>query len=75
MNTNYSDLKNKTFLDFTNDESIIDEIIGANEKTSFVENLSDYGRYITFIQFAEITNDKELADEVENQLGNINNEQ
>lgn len=74
MNHSYSNLQEKTFLDFTVNENIIEMIIGDVDKDNFRNNVSEYGRYSTFLEFAEITQNKLLEEEVENQLGGIANE-
>lgn len=58
---NYSDLqlRSKTFLDFTTDKSIIDEIVG--DKEFFLAHVTEDNRARTFIFFAELTPDKKLA--------------
>lgn len=53
------DLRNKTFLDFTSDEQIIDEIVG--DRDFFVANITDENRMHSYIDFADITTDKKLA--------------
>lgn len=60
MDYNNLDLRNKTFLDFTDDAKIIDKIIGGQNEF-FLNNLSDESRAETFIFFAEMTDDKKLA--------------
>lgn len=72
--TDYSNLETKTFLDFTNNEKLIGEITGYTDKQSFINGLTEYGRYITFMIFAEATRNYALAAEAEKQLGNIANE-
>lgn len=70
----YSNLKNKTFLDYTDNENVIEDIINGEDKSVFTENISDYGRFITFLEFAEITENKDLEKEVIKQLGSVENE-
>lgn len=74
MAQDYSNLKEKTFLDFTEDKALINKITGYTDPIQFVENISDYGRYVTFLEFAEETKNKLLEEEVEKQLGSIANE-
>lgn len=74
MAQDYSNLKNKTFLDFTEDKNLIDMISGGIEPEQFIKSISEYGRYATFLEFAEATKNKRLEEEVEKQLGSIANE-
>lgn len=59
MDYNNLDLRNKTFLDFTDDAKIINKIIGNLE--FFKSHITDDNRAETFIFFAEMTDDKKLA--------------
>lgn len=70
----YSNLAEKTFLDFTTDKDIIDEITLGIDPETFKTNLPEWGRYTTFVEFAELTNNKELKDEINKQLGYMMNE-
>lgn len=70
----YSNLAEKTFLDFTTDKAIIDEITGGGDPEILRQNITDIGRYFTFMEFAELTNNKELEIEAEKQLGHLANE-
>lgn len=63
MDYNNLDLRNKTFLDFTQDSTVIARIIGADDDFSrrlFYEELNDAVRALTYQEFAEIINDKIL---------------
>ncbi len=71
MIIDYSNLQGKTFLDFTTDKSIIDQIIGDADKDFFRENVSISGRFFTFLELAELTNDKELEKATEQQFPNM----
>lgn len=59
MDYQHLDLRNKTFLDFTTDNAIIDEIVG--DKYLFLSHITDQSRAVTFLEFAEFTSDKKLA--------------
>jgi hypothetical protein len=59
-------LRNKTFLDFTDDDAIIDKIIG--ERESFLPHLTERARAHTFLLFAELTPDKNLAAAIEKEF-------
>lgn len=74
MKQDFSNLKDKTFLDFTNDEKVISDIIGDTDPARFSKAVSDYGRYITFLVFAELIKNKRLEKEVKHQLKGISNE-
>lgn len=58
---NYSDLqlRSKTFLDFTTDKAVIEEVVG--DKEFFLTHITEENRARTFIFFAELTPDKKLA--------------
>lgn len=61
---NYSDLqlRSKTFLDFTTDEAVIEEIVG--DKELFLTHLTEKNRARTFLFFSDYTSDKQLADAI-----------
>jgi hypothetical protein len=55
-------LRSKTFLDFTDDEEIIEEIVGdKDDREFFLTHVNEYSRSRTFIFFADFTPDKKLA--------------
>lgn len=60
MDYNNLDLRNKTFLDFTDDAKIIDKIIGG-DSDFFLAHVTDRSRARSFIFFADMTDDKKLA--------------
>ncbi len=64
----YSDLKNKTFLDFTDDESIIEEILGFRRREYYIADLSMDMRYSDILELAKLTNNKELEAAAEEQF-------
>jgi hypothetical protein len=74
MQQDYSNLKEKTFLDFTDDEKLIREVIGDTDPALFGNAVSEYGRYITFLVFAERIHNKRLEKEVLKQLQGTENE-
>lgn len=61
MNLQSLDLRNKTFLDFTNDKKIINEIIGGDDACFFLDNIDDSSRIASYLEFAELTGDSNLA--------------
>lgn len=74
MKKDYSNLKQKTFLDFTQDQNVIDRILDGQDKATFLETISEMGRYITFSELAEITGDQALEQAIEEQLNDLFNE-
>lgn len=74
MKKDYSNLKEKTFLDFTDDEKAVRDVIGDSDSVEFKKAVSEYGRYLTFLVFAELINDKTLEKEVKKQFQGIENE-
>ncbi len=73
-------LRERTFLDFTDDPAIIDEIIEGHRKADKKEFLlsispdnapaSEDNRIITFMAFAELCNDKKLAKAIKSEFEN-----
>lgn len=74
MKKDYSNLKNKTFLDFTNDEKIVEEILGGRDAQEFLSSITEWGRCTTFAALAEITEDEELDKEIGIQFEHLFNE-
>jgi|GEM_PF-2529569 len=64
----YSDLKNKTIFDFTDDPDVIESIIGNEPREEHIARLTPRFRYYDLAELAEITNNQELADAAEEQL-------
>ena len=62
MNYNDLNLRHKTFLDFTNDERIIAEIIIDRE--FFLSHITAHNRAMTFLDFADLTPDEKLAEAI-----------
>lgn len=72
------DLRHKTFLDFTSDGEIIEEVIGGNtlaDKSRFLLSVApDINRLWsealarTYMEFAELTPDKELKQSIEKEF-------
>lgn len=71
---NYKNLKNKTFLDFTDDQAIIDKILDGDSVEFFINGVSPMGRLATFVEFAELTKNKALEAEAIKQFEFIFNE-
>lgn len=74
MKKDYSNLKQKTFLDFTDDQKVIERILDGQDKETFLETVSEMGRYITFAELAEITADTALEQAIEEQFEDLFNE-
>jgi len=66
MDYNNLDLRNKTVLDFTNDENIIAEIIG--DKEYFLSHLTETRRAMSLIDYAEFIQDKRFISAVEKEF-------
>lgn len=62
-------LRERTFLDFTDDPAILDEILGghsqADKKRFLRGGIDDQCRVITFMEFADLCDDKKLAKAIE----------
>lgn len=58
MDYNNLDLRNKTILDFTTDQEIIEELIG--DPALFLSNLTETTRAQSLIDYAEYIQDKKL---------------
>ena len=56
----YTDLRNKTIFDFTNDTSLIEEITGCTSVDSYLRKYHFVNRMGSIIVFAKKTNDTEL---------------
>lgn len=66
MDCNNLDLRNKTILDFTDDEQIIDELIG--DKDLFLKSLTELTRANSLIDYAEYIQDEKLIAAVEKEF-------
>lgn len=64
-------LREKTFLDFTTDRSIIEEIIGDEADVAYFLNDPDENsnRMLTFMEFSDMTPDKQLAKAIVAEFG------
>ena len=62
----YSNLRNKTILDFTTDKKIIDELIG--DPTLFLSNLTETTRAQSLIDYAEYILDQKMIAAVEKEF-------
>lgn len=60
------DLRNKTILDFTDDEKIIEELIG--DKKLFLQSLTEQSRAFSLIDYAEHIGDEKLIQAVEKEF-------
>lgn len=63
---NYDNLKlwERTFLDFTDDEAIIGEILGGHDpadKEFFLSHITEENRTSTFLEFSDLCGDEKLA--------------
>jgi len=65
--TKYNNLKDKTIFDFTDDPNIIGEIV-AGTREEYLSGLTIDARYNGFLELADLTNNKDLADEALKQL-------
>lgn len=64
----YKNLKNKTFLDFTDDPEIIKQVLGRLSIDDILNGMTMIGRRVTFDKFATLTNNSELKIEIERQF-------
>ena len=62
----YSNLRNKTILDFTTDKGIINELIG--DIALFLSNLTETTRAQSLIDYAEHIQDKKMIVAVEKEF-------
>lgn len=72
-------LRSKSFLDFTTDPAVLDEILGGHseaDKADFMLSLSpdnapvsEQNRAMTFMYFADLCGDKKLAQAIEKEFG------
>lgn len=67
---NYSNLKNKTIFDFCNDEQMITDLVVSKE--DFLRDVKEYPllNAHVLIEYAELTNNKDLLQAVKNQYKN-----
>lgn len=71
MNYNNLNLRERTFLDFTDDKEIIATIIGNDSRdsiNSFLSHITEYERVQTFIDFADYTPDKRLSNAIKKEF-------
>ena len=64
----YSDLRNKTIFDFTDDTKIIEEILLGDSREKYLSDLTLDGRYIDFLELADITKNLKLEEAAVEQL-------
>lgn len=66
-------LRERTFLDFTDDPAILDEILGGHapaDKERFLRGgIDDQCRVVTFMEFTDFCKDKRLVDAIEAEFG------
>ena len=65
---NYTDLRNKTIFDFTNDIAILEELVSTTDKETYLKGLTPEGRAFGLIDYAEYTDNKELLEAVEKEF-------
>ena len=65
----YTDLRSKTIFDFCNDEQMLRDLVVSKE--DFQRNLKEYPLINAYVllEYAEMTNNKELEKAVEEQYG------
>ena len=68
FNLDYSDLKNKTIFDFTDDKKIIKEILLGDSRKKYLSDLTMFGRHHDFLELADLTKDRKLEREAEKQF-------
>ena len=56
----YLELRNKTIFDIGADIKSINQIVPLEDKDFFIEHITDIGRALTFLELAELTDDREL---------------
>lgn len=63
-------LRERTFLDFTDDEAIIGEIIGEiiGDKEFFLSHITEENRASTFLEFADLATDKKLSKAIQKEF-------
>lgn len=66
-----SKFKNKTIFDFTDDSSLITEIIGEMPRDYYVENVHPVNAIADIATFAKLTNNAELEDEATQELRQV----
>lgn len=68
---NYSDLqlRSKTFLDFTTDSKVIEEVLGASDKVSiekFISRSQNIGvKAATFLEYAHLIGDEKFIEVIQ----------
>lgn len=69
MDYNNLDLRNQTFLDYTDDEKLIEELI--SDKDFFLSHLSEHSRAMSWIDYAEAIKDEKLIALVEKEFKTV----
>lgn len=64
-------LRERTFLDFTDDPAILDEILGGHsqvDKEEFLRHTSKDFLVMSYMEFADLCDDKKLAKAIESEF-------
>lgn len=69
MDYNNLDLRKQTFLDYTNDSELIDEIV--SDKDWFLAHLSEQSLAFSWIDYAEYIQDEKLIAMVEKEFQTV----
>lgn len=64
----FSNLRNKTIFDFTDDPAILVELVGTTDKETFLDGLAPEGRMFSLIDYAEYMQDKEMVAAIEKEF-------
>jgi hypothetical protein len=64
----YSNLRDKTIFDFTDDPVILEELVSTTDKDSFLKGLTTDGRVFSLLDYAEYIQDKEMIAAVEKEF-------
>jgi len=64
----YSDLKNKTIFDFTDEPDVIKSIVGDELRENYIADLGINRRYMDFLELADLTGNRDIEDAAEEQL-------
>jgi len=70
----YSDLRNKTIFDFTDDEALIKKITGYTSKDKYIDGVHHVNFMNDVIALAQVTGDKELEKQADKFRKIIDNE-
>ena len=73
MDLSKTDLRKSTFLDFTSDNSIVEQVLGASDelaRKSFFDSLDETNRAFTFAVYAETVGDDKLLARINKEFTN-----